>query len=159
MSSHPRIPLLSDGQIIDGMDPMAVIQELNRKNRQLDEALRLERNKTGQIEAGLRELRRATLPFYRVLQAIHGELDAIGIQDTAIPQAVSDGGRWQNLMARLGGHRASFIKALVEFGPSTASQIRAATGITRMGTIYTTAHQLMKLGVVVKNGENYALKQ
>lgn len=152
-------PLLRGEQeyVDDPIDP--TLRKLEAENRRLDEALRLERNKTGQIEAGLRELRRATLPFYRVLQAIHGELDAIGIQNKTIPQAVSDGGRWQNLMSRLGGHRASFIKALVDFGPSTASQIRAAMGITRMPTIYTTAHQLMKLGVVVKNGESYALKQ
>lgn len=142
-------------------DRDTIIEGLRVQLSKLDEALRLERNKNGQVEAGARELRRVLSPLYRALQAVFGELDEMGVAEIA-PQAQPasvSAARWQPIMNKLGGNRAKFIQALLDFGPSTASQVRAAMAITRMQSVYDVAHQLMKLGVVVKRGEQYSLKE
>lgn len=135
------------------------IEQLRHVNRQLDEALRLERNKTGQIEAALREFRRITLPFYRILQAAHGEIESLGVSDGPVssvaPQKLA---AWENWKHKLGGLQAKFIDALLLHGAMTQTQLRIAVGCAN-GSVAGTVCALNKAGLITKNGGKIALKE
>lgn len=147
------------------------IDRLTRVNRQLDEALRQVRlelaqanqDKTAAVNA-IRALRRVLDGPYNALRAVYGEIEILGMDEpqssSQVPQPGSGAPtRWTALMAKLGGNKAAFIQAIIDFGPSTSTGIMAAMGIKRKQTVYDTAFELTRLGVIEKRGENYALKE
>lgn len=130
------------------------ITQLRNLNRRLDEALRLERNKTGQIESALRELRRITLPFHKLLQAVHGEIDNLGIHE-AITTSTTDG-VWEKWKQKFGGKKAEVIEAL-QSHPMTRDQIRVATR-SGWSTVDESVKHLKDVGLIEKVNGKYQLK-
>jgi len=168
--AHPQLSGHIDAEVVDRE---AELGPLRDRIEELEADLRKMRQERDKARAeglaaisAISALRDQLSGLYRAMKAIFGEIELVSPLAASVPVPENgaatpspQAGRWTNLLNKLGGHRASFIQALVDFGPSTASQIRAAMGITRMPTVYDTAHQLMKLGVVVKKGEAYALKE
>lgn len=137
-------------------------RQLRIQVRQLDEALRLARIREQAAESGVKELRKILSPLHKALGAVFGEMDAMSIEDSAQPGAPSSNARtvaWQKWITKLGGHRASFLQALLDHGPSNSQQVKVAMGIARMATVYDTATQLSKLGLISKSGDRYSLKE
>jgi hypothetical protein len=146
MSSFPQL----SGHV-DNRDQE--IGTLRRQLSQLDEALRLERNKTGQIEAGARELRRILSPLYRALQAVFGELDAMGIQDGA----VTTDSRWDSAKQRMPGKPAEFIDLLITHGAMNVTNFVTLAHCSKQ-TAYNVLSKLGQAGIVESNGGKYSLK-
>lgn len=118
-------------------------------------------------QSAIAALRDVLQPLRRAVGAIYGEIEAAGIPDSQAPAqspslgqqaAAQPSGRWTALMAKLGGLKALFIQALLDFGPSTVTGIRAATGMSKQ-SVYNTAADLTKLGLITRNGSQYALKE
>lgn len=155
MSSQP----LLSGTVVDDRDRR--IAYLEMQNAQLSEALRLERNKVGAIEAGARELRRTTLPLYRALQKVHGDLDAMAISDdTSAPTAVMPAAKsdaWSQWKQKLPGWPAKIIDALLAHGELSTAQLVVAAQCSRKQTIYDTMSKLGRLGLVRSVGGKYSL--
>lgn len=152
MSSQPLL-----GGHVDDRDD--IIEGLREKNRRLDEALRLERLKVGQSEAGVKELRRVLTPLYRALQTVFGEIEAMGIQDsgsgaTASPKLEI----WERWKSKMGGQCSRIIDALLAHGTMSRTQLCIATGIDG-GNIAKPISKLYTAGLLNKNGSEYSLKQ
>jgi len=113
--------------------------------------------------SAIRALQALTEQPYRVLRAIRGEIEIVlGDVPAAVPvngaAPAQPSGRWQNLMTKLGGLKAQFIQALLDYGPSTVTGIMASTGMSKQ-SVYNTALDLTKRGLITKNGSQYALKE
>lgn len=156
MSSAPQLV----GHVDDRDD---IIEGLREKNRRLDEALRTERNKVGQSEAGVKELRRVLTPLYRALQTVFGEMDAMGIEDagSSTPNiANGDNPRWQSFKQAYPGAPAQIIDALMVHREMGITQLAALLKI-HYNTAQTALDKLAKAGAVTKDGTRngkYSLK-
>jgi hypothetical protein len=152
-------PLLSGQQeyVEATVDPR--VRTLDAENRRLDEALRLERIKTGQMEHGVRELRRQLTPLYRALQAVFGELDGMGIRDADNPPAPQFDKKWELWKQKLGAGTAPsrVIDALLSHGPLTRTQLRQA-GELGWSTLDVATSRLKNLGLIEKAGDRWNLK-
>lgn len=151
-------PLLLSTALPDDRDQQ--LASLRRQLAQIDEALRLERIKTGAIEAGVRKLRSATAPLYHALQLIHGEIAAMRLDDdpapgVTMPAAKSDA--WVQWKQKLPGWPAKIIDALLAHGELSTAQIVVAAQCSRKQTIYDTMSKLGKLGLVRNVGGKYQL--
>jgi hypothetical protein len=152
MSSFPQLT----GFVDNSEQKLAELREMNRR---LDEALRLERNKSAQVEAGARELRRVLTPLYRALQAVFGEIDAMGIGDVQQSEVGAKAtGVWKSWQQKLPGMPAKFIEVLLEHGEMSVAQIRVAAHCGQQ-TVYDVTSKLHKLGLLNKNGGKYSLKE
>ncbi len=144
-------PLLLSGQV-DSRD--REIETLRRQLAQVDEALRLERNKAGAIEHALRELQRLTEPFRKLLNAIHGEIDDLSL--SGHEQAPTNGA-WKKWKQKLGGKKAEVIEAL-QSHPMTRDQIRVATR-SGWSTVDESVKYLKDVGLIEKLNGKYQLKE
>lgn len=151
MGSTPQLT----GHVDDRDD---IIEGLREKNRRLDEALRLERLKVGQSEAGVRELKRVLTPLYRALQAVFGEIDAMDIQDAGPAASPVATQAWDVWKSRLGPACAKVISALQVQPGMTQTQIGIATGMGN-NNMPTYISRLNKAGLINKNGKHISLKQ
>jgi hypothetical protein len=131
------------------------IDMLRRQLAQMDEALRLERNKVGQVEAALRELRKITLPFHRLLMAVHGELDGLGIDAAA--SAVNGDPRWESWKAKMPGRPAEMIDLLRLHKSMSTKALMAAMHCAK-DTVYQAAYKLGQAGLLASNSP-YSLKE
>src|SRR2546430_5925772 len=100
------------------------IASLRRQLAQMDEALRLERIKTGAIESGVRRLKSATTPLFHALQLIHGEIEAMGIDGNS-PQVGGDQ-KWEAIKQRLAPRLREAVDILLLQGPMRRTQLAAA---------------------------------
>jgi hypothetical protein len=158
MSSRP---LLTGQQeyVDDPIDP--TLRKLEAENRRLDEALRMERLKTGQIEAGVRALKSQLTPLYRALQAVFGEIDAMGIEATSDVRPASSHATaaWELWKQKLPGFPSRMIDALLKHGELSVAQLVVAAQCPRKQTIYDAASKLQKLNLINSNGGKYSLKE
>jgi hypothetical protein len=146
-------PLLLNGNV-DNRDE--TISALRRQLAQMDEALRLERIKTGQVEAGARELRHVLSPLYRGLQKIFGELDEAGIDGNGAAPATS---RWELIKQRNPGRIAQAIDVLLLHGTMNTSQLAAAMRMDRSNCGTNVVQKLKSMGLIVKNGNEFSLRE
>jgi len=168
--AHPQLSGHIDAEVVDRE---AELGPLRDRIEELEADLRKMRQERDKARAeglaaisAISALRDQLSGLYRAMKAIFGEIELVSPL-AVVPPPPDNGasapspqsGRWSNLINKLGGNRGKFIHALADFGPSTASQVAAAMGITRIQTVYDTSHQLMKLGVVTKKGDQYALKE
>ena len=161
---------IGDGRVIDiGFDVDLrdqQIETLKAENRRLErQAADAERTASRAQEDATRalsELRRQLGPLFRALQMVFGELDAAGVTESPMSEVQDNAARtkWAKWIERFGvGSPASrFIEALLDHGELTAKQMKTA-GKMGENTVYQMASKLGQLGLVVKNGSNYALKQ
>lgn len=135
------------------------LETLRQQLRQLDEALRMERLKTGQMEVAMRELRHMTKPFYQLLKAIHGEIDAM-VKDSATVIAPQFDQKWEAWKQKLGVGTAParVIDALLTHGPLNRSQLREA-GELGWSTLDAATARLKNLSLIEKVGDRWNLKQ
>lgn len=150
-------PLQLEGNVVDTRDQE--IATLRLQLRQMDEALRLERNKTGQMEAGVREVRSLLAPLHRSLRLLFGEMDAMEIKESPpsqIPSAAT--AAWDAWKQRLGVPCGKIISALQVHRSMTQTQIAIATGI-RSSNIPTYIFRINRAGLINKNGRELSLKE
>lgn len=131
---------------------------LRRQLAQLDEALRLERIKTGAIEAGVRKLRSSTLQLFRALQLIHGQIDETGIDAQVANDGPAANSKWDAIKQRNPGRIAEAIDTLLVHGAMSVSQLAAAMRMDRSNCSRNVAGKLMRMGLVVRNGNALSLK-
>ena len=159
MGNFPSPPQLV-GEIDDRDD---IIEGLREKNRRLDEALRLERNKAGQAESGVKGLRRLLTPLYRALQQVFGEIDAMGIADAPTAAVTANGAedpRWRSFKERFPDTPAEIVDALLTHRQMSITEL---SGLLKAhyNTVNKALATLTKAGAVVKDGGRngkYSLK-
>lgn len=124
---------------------------LRRQLAQTDEALRLERIKTGAIEAGVRKLKSATTPLYHALQLIHDQIDAMGIESSASTSGGDSDPRWQSFKNTFPGVPARIIDALLTHREMSITQL---SGLLKAhyNTVSNALSSLAKAGAVTKDG-------
>lgn len=153
-----------DAEPID--DSREEIRDLAGQVRDLQAQLRDAKRELMQRERetshALGALRKQLSPLYRALQAVFGELDAAGTDDSAPSVATNGNPRtaavWQAWKDRVGGQPAKLIDALLLHGEMTASQIAIAIQISPKN-VAQVVHKLNKASLLQKNGNKFSLKQ
>lgn len=133
---------------------------LEAKVARLDEALRLERIKTGQIEHGVRELRHLLSPLYKALQTVFGEMDEMGVQGRASMPDDRIRKAWAKWVEHFGSSSvvARFIEAFLEHGELDSDQLNILTKCGK-SNVPTYIHRLKKADLIRKNGTKFSLKE
>lgn len=149
------MPLLQLEGEVDTRDQELVL--LRRQLAQLNEALRLERNKTAAIEHGARKLKSATTPLYHALQHIHGEIDIMGIGDAAGNQAQGNP-KWEDWKRRMPGRPAEVIELLQVNRDMSVQNLMTAMKAGK-NTVYQIMSRLGQAGVTKCTGGRYSLKE
>jgi hypothetical protein len=131
--------------------------ELVRENERLQECLRESRDEMAQMMKSVVAYMERFRQLHEVLGAMLGEANSVSSQsvNTKMPQSR---GVWESWINKLGGRRADIIRALLEHGAMTGTQIRISAHIPE-GSLGSTIHDLKKLGLISKNGQHYSLKE
>lgn len=132
------------------------IATLRRQLAQLNEALRLERNKTAAIEYGARKLKSATTPLYHALQHIHGEIDAMGFGDAG--NQTQGNPKWEDWKRRMPGRPAEVIELLQVNRDMSVQNLMTAMKAGK-NTVYQIMSRLGQAGVTKCTGGRYSLKE
>jgi hypothetical protein len=133
-----------------------IIASLRAQNRKLDEALRLERNRVGQAEHGVKELRKILTPLHRALQAVFGEIEEMGLPDGGSPERSNP--KWESWKSKMPGRPAEFIDLLLLHGTMNRNQLMAAAHCGK-DVVRVTISKLNVAGLLNKNGGQYSLKE
>lgn len=149
------MPLLQLEGFVDTRDQE--IASLRRQLAQLDEALRLERIKTGAVEAGIRKLKSATSPLFHALQMIHGEIDAMGI-DASSGTGSQGNAKWESIKQRLAPRLKEAIDIFLAQGSMNLTNLAAALKMDYSNCSKNVAGVLLRQGLLVKNGRELSLK-
>ena len=164
--SLAKTPFLT-GEVVDRE---ADLQPLRDRIEELEADLRRMRQERDKARSeglaaisAVSALREQLSGLYGALRQVFGEIETVAAPEpqgspSLGRQPTQASSRWQNLMTKLGGLKAQFIQALLDYGPSTVTGIRAATGMSKQ-SVYNTANDLSKLGLVTRNGSQYALKE
>lgn len=104
-------------------------------------------------------LRKQLAPLYRALQAVFGELDAAGVDESAPLSSASPrtSAVWESWKSRLPGGPAKIIDALLLHNEMNTQQLAIATGVHR-NSIPAMIYKLNKAGLLNKNGGRFSLK-
>jgi len=145
------LPLLNG--IVDTRDQE--LFTLRRQLAQLDEALRLERIKTGQVESGVRELRHVLNPLFAALRKIYGEMDDMGLSNSPV---VNGDDRWNAIKARLAPRLQAAIDIFLTQGTMTSSALAAALRTSNSNCSTNVVGPLLRQGLLVRNGRELSLK-
>lgn len=128
---------------------------LREENGELHDRLR-------ESDAPVAELRAKLEPFYRLLQAIWGDIDRIAPQASQAEQPPAQDARtaavWQAWKQRLGGTVAKGIDALLIHGELNTQQLSIATGLSRPTITNTVVLKLNRAGLINKNAGKFSLK-
>jgi hypothetical protein len=139
----------------------AMEQEIRSLKLELGDARRDAENARHQAERAVANLRKQLTPFFRAMQVLFGEMDAIAPEvDAGYTSAMPDKKRavWESWKQKLGGKKAEFVQAMLDHGEMTAAQLRVATHCgTR--TVPDVIYALKSLGLVKKNGSKYSLAE
>ena len=162
------MPRLLNGEVeaeyVDA--PNQRLAELERENGDLRHRLQIAELEAShakeQVTVALTRLRSMTLPFYQLLRAVHGEIDALGIEDA--PQAANGSAaktgnpKWDNWKQKMPGRPAEMIDLLLLHENMSTKQLMAAMHCAK-DTVYQAAYKLGQAGLVVNNGGRYSLKE
>jgi hypothetical protein len=152
-------PLL-DGHI-DDRD--TIIAGLKAQLSEVREELRLERKKSEGVMPALEEIQRVTLPFFNILRAVHGELDALGIASNGAAArsaaTVAPDSRWDAIKSRLPPRLRDAIDVLLVHGVMSVSQLAAALKTSRQNCGDNIVKKLKSMGLIIKEGRELSLKQ
>lgn len=138
-------------------------RDISRLRRELAEA----RAETASVRSdnarAIGTLRQTLSPLFTGLKVIFGEMESIAPDsgNGQTPAAQPDNSKlavWRSYQQKLGGKKSEFIGAMLEHGAMTAEQIRVVTH-TRRSTVPQVIYELKKLGLVVKDGNKYSLKE
>jgi hypothetical protein len=120
--------------------------ELSARVRDLEmEIARTKRENARAIAA----LRQQLNPLYRALQAVFGEMDALGGSEAPESSSVAPQKKavWEAWKQKLPGYPAKFIDALLLHGEMSGPQLRVVMQCAT-NTVYNVASQLNKLGLL-----------
>lgn len=152
---------LLEGEVESGAD--ARIAELEEELRETRASLSAANREVQQAKnegaRALAALRRQLSPLYRALQAVFGELDAAGTDDTSSATAPDSrtAAIWNAWKTRLGGQCAKVIDALLVQTDMNTTQLAIAIG-THRNNIPNLIFKLNKAGLINKSGGRFSLK-
>lgn len=114
----------------------------------------------GRMMASLRGM---TLPFYNLLRAIHGEIDAMGIVEPAsasTPITPQFDQAWDAWKQKLGKDTATakVIDAILSHGPLNRNQLRVTCQVG-WSTLDAATARLKNLSLIEKIGDKWDLKK
>lgn len=153
------------GEVVNGDRP-----ELERLRSTVDRLTRERdalREENDELQSRLREsdapivaIRAKLEPFYRLLQALWGDIEQVAPEPTAAASnaAPQSSPIWDSWKARLPGAPAKIIDALLLHRDASVEQLVVLTGISRKPTIYDAVHRMNKAGIINKNGGRFSLK-
>jgi hypothetical protein len=150
-------------QLLDGHidDRDTIIAGLKAQLAEVREELRMERKKSAGIEPALKEIQRVTLPFYNILRAVHGELDALGITNngaSASSAPVAHDSRWDAIKSRLSPRLREAVDVLLVHGRMNTTQLAAALKTSRGNCADNIVQKLKTMGIIIKDGRDFSLK-
>lgn len=158
---------LLEGEVVEPCADCARLRELNRHLNDELAAIQREnddlKKRVSVAGAPVARLREKLDPFYKLLQSIFGDIDAIGPD----PSPVVAGGSvplksspiWDSWKNRMAGAPAKIIDALLLHADASVEQLVVLTQITRKKTIYDAIARMNKAGIINKNGGRFSLKQ
>lgn len=157
------MPHLLEGEVLTGPSS----EELERLQDENDDLRRELREAKAEVERATRHaahavsaLRRQLAPLYKALQMVFGELETIQTEgeDRPDPLRNKSAAIWESWKQKMPGMAATFITILLEHGEMNAAQLRVAARCGNQ-TVYDTIHRLNKVGLIVKNGGRFSLRQ
>ena len=148
--------LALEGHVVDTHEDE--LFRLRQQLQRLDEALRLERIKNGALESSVRDVRDILTPLYRSLRLLFGEIDGMNLGDSTANMQ-SESPKWEAIKRRLRPKAAEAIDILMTHGAMNTSQLAAALHMNRSNVTGRVVYELNRLGLLVKNGREFSLKQ
>jgi hypothetical protein len=150
------LPLLEGHQeyVEDGSGVRALKNEIRDLKNKLAHAELEAQHAKADITQTLGELRRLTMPFYRLLQAVHGEIDALGVSGDSAAVTASPSGtdsRWQSFKDTFPGIPARIIDALLSHREMSITQLGVLLH-THYNTVQKALQILTKAGALSKDG-------
>jgi uncharacterized protein (UPF0335 family) len=154
---------LLDGETGELHREVDIIDRLRQENAALSR--QVEDLRAQAIQAGddadrslrsVRALRAQLQPLYRALQAIFGEIEVAAPESLAPHSPGPKSAVWESWKTKLGGKKAEVIDVLLEHGEMTIPQLRVSTH-SGQGTTYGVVKELIRLGLLNKNGGRYSL--
>lgn len=122
-------------------------------------ALTEERKRSAASARGLVRVKQQLEPLYNSLRALFGEIEDVGVSESAGPAINSrQGAVWESWKTKLGGGTAKVIDALLLHGEMNTTQLSIATGLHRT-TIPALIFKLNKASLINKNGGKFSLKE
>lgn len=141
----------------ENADLLRAVERLTREISDVRQELQRERLKNSTIERGVQKLREVLGPLYNGLQMIHGEIDAMGLEDST-PKTAPKSAIWEDWKQKLGGKPAEAIDVLHLHGEMNAVQLRLHLHCGN-DYIYNVISKLNKAGLINKNGGRISLKE
>jgi hypothetical protein len=144
------------------------LEAADQRGDHLELELKAERRKNSTVEKGVAELRSILSPLYRALGMVFGQIEVMGVSETAAngpaasvissPRATA---AWESWKQKLGPNSAAakIIDILMIHGELTHTQLRIHIGTSRMQTVYDAVSKLNKAALLNKNGDKFSLKE
>jgi len=140
-------------------NPHEQIAELRRQLADAQEDLRQERSKNAQGAAAVAELRRQLSPLYNGLRAVFGEMEALGVAETATGTDPRKRAVWDAWKTKMPGIPSKMIDALLLHGGLTQTQLRIHAQCAR-SSVPNAVMQLNRAGLINKDsGGRISLKE
>jgi hypothetical protein len=169
--SHPQ--RLLEGEVAPENGDQSELQRLRDVNRTLTRELHdvLDENeqlkqRVAVADAPIARLREKLTPFYRMLQAIFGDIEDLGPAAPDSPSNETPGASdpraaaaWEEWKQRMPGAPAKIITALQKHGKADTTQLCILIGTNRRQTVHDAIHKLNKSGLLDKNGGQFSLKK
>lgn len=135
---------------------------LKRENDDLHLEVQKAKNESRNALRAMAALRDALSPTFRGLKLVFGELESVDLPEAVAPGIASaaprtSAGMFEGIKARVSPKQAELIGAIEVAGAMTMTQLQAFTG-GRISTIKDSIYKLRDMGIVVRNGEKWALK-
>lgn len=155
--------LVVRGTVVDERDDE--IESLRADNTRLRRELAIANGEIARAKSesarALGSLRKQLTPLYSALQAVFGELDAAGVEDSGGPVGSASprvSAVWESWKSRLGGQTAKVIDALLLHGEMNTTQLAIAIG-TRRQNVPNLIFKLNQVGLINKKDGRFSLKQ
>lgn len=141
-------PLLTDSPKIHEAQPVDDVAELRLEMQEL-------RDEFGRFRVGVEQnLQQLAALLHRVKSAF-----AVNTDGNSPSQEQPRASRvWQSWIEKLPGRKADLIRALLEHGPMTGTQLEIAAHCPH-GSLAQVIHELKRLNLISKNGDKYSLKE
>lgn len=165
MSPQPK---LLEGDVIENPTPeLERLRNLTRSlTEQLNDAMRENdelRKRVSVADAPIASLREKLEPFYKLLQAVFGDIDEI--DPTPSGEGESRGkvdnrvrAVWESWKSKMPGAPAEIIDALLTHTSANATQLKVICK-RDIKTIYSAISRMKNAGIIEKNGGRFSLKQ
>jgi small-conductance mechanosensitive channel len=173
----PQNQRMLEGEVIDPNGDDREIDRLRDDLRRVTaerDALRQQniqlQRRVNQVDVPAHQMREKLEPFYRLLQALWGDIEVIDPQPAVQTQSpnqqsstppVNDkaAAAWDEWKTRMAGAAAKIITALQTHADADVAQLCILIGTSRKQTVYDAICKLNKAGLINNNGDRFSLKQ